>query len=301
MNRVLQYGPLRVRVESDMPITIPLPLEHGAFPMWIPPMEVRIQLRPLTTPLEDERREIPCQLRQFYSVMEELKISCLPPERHCNPWWQENGVIHARFPYMTDRFSLSVFPAEKKVEIFGNEKNLNRVILDLLSCYASLPPLHGAAFQKDGRAFLLLAGSGGGKTRAIQELLECGYTYIADEEVFWNGDRVLCCGQVIVGKDGWEDCIPQKVMAGDAGCPVSGVFLLTKGEEDQRSPVLMPFIARQSFWAQALVAPEHCPDMIHRLKKAKERYEGILGQAKRISVDHSRFHLALEQIIMHTK
>lgn len=297
MNRIsLRYGPLTVRVESELPITIPLPMEHREFPMWIPTMEVTICLRPLQTPLTEERRDVPQVLRQFYSAMDQLQIPCLPPERHCNAWWAEPGVIHGQFPYVTDRFCLSVFPEEKKVEIFGNEKNLNRVILDLLSCYASVPPLHGAAVEKKGKAYILLAGSGGGKTRAVSALVERGYTYIADEEIFWREERMLCCGRVIVGKDGWPDIYPEAVLEKDEGCPVSDILLLTRKGENTGSPVLMPFIARQSFWAQALVAPEFCPDMTERLRNAKNRYEAILRQAKQITVDHSQFHQALEQM-----
>lgn len=298
MNTILlRYGPLCVRVLSEKKITIPLPLEHEEFPMWISPMQVDICFHQLETPLQEKKnRNLPIVLQKFYSTIEELGVSFLPPEQHCNAWWEENGVIFAQFPYATDRFLLSIFPEEKKVEIVGNERNINRVILDLLTSYTSQPPLHGAAVKKDDRAILILANSGGGKTRMMKELVKLGFTYIADEEIFWNGDRVISCGRISVGKYEWEDQLFDCSSQDDLGCKVSNVFLLRNRSEKKFSPVLLPFISKQSFWAQSLVDSEDI-GMLERLSKAQNCYEQILSGAKIVDVDHSCFEQAVNQIV----
>lgn len=284
----LQYGHLSIRVESVLPITIPLPLEQKSFPMWILPMQVGIRLYPLATYLQRKNtKNIPVVLGEFYSAMETLHINCIPPHRHDNSWWEDGNTICGYFPYETDNFILKITPSELQIAIYGNEINLNRVILDMLSCFSTIPPLHGAAVKKDEKTIILLGESGGGKTRILKSLMDKGYTYIADEEIFWNDNRIFCCGRVIVEK-GWRpNLYPPKYAEANTAYSVTDVFLLTDDIKDETPPVLLPIIARQSFWAQTLVIPQNAPRMIERLSVANNQYLQILNFAKRIKVNQA--------------
>lgn len=296
----LKYGSLRICVESDSPITIPLPLEQEEFPMWISPIQVQIRVHPLTTQLpKNDKRDIPEALSEFYSAMDTMHIACLSPQKHCNVWWREGKIICGSFPYETDNFLLKVIPDESVVEIYGNESNLNRVILDILSCFASLPPLHGVAVQKNGRVIILLGESGGGKTMILKSLIGKGYTYIADEEIFWVDKQILCCGRVIVEKGGKPNHYPSNCAEPNKKFSVSDVFLLTKDLLDETPPVLLPFIARQSFWAQALVNHEKSPPMIERLVVANDKYLELFRAAKKKLVNQDHFDDSVRDIEKH--
>lgn len=284
----LKYGSLQIHIESNLPIKIPLPLEQEKFPTWTLPMQVKIRLFPLQTQLpKNDKRDIPEVLNEFYSAIESMGIACLSPQRHCNAWWRDGEIICGLFPYETDNFLLKVLPSESVVEISGNENNLNRVILDILSCFASLPPLHGAAVQKNDRIIVLLGESGGGKTRILKSLIDKGYTYIADEEIFWVDNRILCCGRVIVEKGGRPNHYPSKCAEPNKTFSVSDVFLLTESLVDETPPVLLPFIARQSFWAQTLVNHRNVPPMVERLIAANNQYIELFKTAKKIRVNQN--------------
>ncbi len=298
MNAVdLNYGSLSFHIKSEMPITIPLPLEQHVFPTWTLPMQVEITLYPLRPHYAKlGSKDIPAALQEFYSAMETLHISCIPPQRHCNSWWTETSTIWGYFPYETDNFFLRIMPDNLQVEIFGNENNLNRVILDILSCFAILPPLHGAAVTKNGRTAVLLGESGGGKTRILNSLIKKGYTYIADEEIFWIDNKIFCCGRVIVEKSGRPNICPYNCLDANTAQPVTDVFLLTDSGNNVKLPVLLPVIARQSFWAQSLVKQQHPPMMIDRLKNAYTQYMQLFSLAKVIEVDQTIIENSLCEI-----
>ena len=219
-------------------------------------------------------------------MLEALKIKCLPPYLHCNSWWQDGETVWGHFPYETDNFILEVSPKNALVTVYGNEFNLNRVILDMLACFSELPPLHGAAMTKNGRTVILLSNSGGGKTRILKHLLDKEYAYIADEEIFWSGDQIFCCGRVIVEKEGRENLCVCNHAKTDTLYDVTDVFLMTDREEKASSPVLFPVIARQSFWAQILVEPEMIPEMTERFSLAIKKYSQLLKCAKIIKTDY---------------
>lgn len=172
--------------------------------------------------------------------------------------------------------------------MFGNEGNLDRVILDILSCYAILPPLHAAAVCKDGEATLLLADSGAGKTRMLLRLLECGYSYLADEEVFWDRERICGVGQIIRQRDG-RPAIAQRAAQGSY--PVARSVLLYRDAPVR--PVLFPLIARQSIWAQDAASLPPTVPFADRMAAAAVRYAEIVDHAQRFRIDHCDFETSV--------
>lgn len=298
MNTVrLRYGVLTILVESYLPITIPLPLENYNFPMWISPLQIRLRLYPIDPSLPiHNAKDVPEVLNEFYTAMDTLHIDCLPPYRHCNSWWKENGTLCAYFPYETDNFLMKIVPNDLLISIWGNEYNLNRVILDILACFAAIPPLHGAAVKKDERTIVLLGESGSGKTRVLKSLIDKGYTYIADEEIFWDGNQIFCCGRVIAGKKGASSFFPARHTSAGTLHSVTDVFFLTGDACNEQRPVLLPIIARQSFWAQVLIGTKQAPKMIERLMVANSKYTYLLNKARKIRVCQSAIHDSITEI-----
>ncbi|MBQ9934372.1 MAG: hypothetical protein IJO70_00820 [Lachnospiraceae bacterium] len=293
----LQYGVLKIQVESEQPITIPLPLENKRFPLWISPMQLRIRLfPPEKAPQYYEVKEIPSVLCEFYSVLEELQINFTPPNLHCNSWWVEDDYICGYFPYETDRFLLKINPYELLILIYGNELNLNRVILDILSCFATVPPLHGAAVRIDNRTIIMLGQSGCGKTRVMKYFMEHGATYIADEEIFWMDGNIFCCGRIMIEKDGRPSLYAQKYAESDTTFPVTDIFLLTSDVDKDSLPALLPVIARQSFWAQVLIDSKKALPMIERLKVGYVKYLELFNNAKHFRILQDWFSESINEI-----
>lgn len=293
----LQYGNLKVLIESDIPITIPLPLEHMNFPLWIKPMQIKISLFSSNNLIiRNEQKDIPDELYEFYSAMKLLNVNCTSPCQHCNFWWKERYSYFCYFPYETDKFFLKVTPLEQHIIVYGNEFNLNRVIIDLLSCFSVVPPLHGAALINNEKTFILLGKGGCGKTRILNLLLNKGYTYVADEEIFWVDEEIFCCGRAIVEKEGRLNHFPNKYIKSDSSSLVTNVFLLTKDMNDNTIPMLLPSIARQSFWAQMLIPKNERHKMYERLSVAIEKYTELYNTAERILVEHSEIDKSIRQI-----
>ena len=289
----LNYGPIHIKVLSDTPISIPLPQCIDTLPMASAPMTFTIGFHPggLADALKGKCC-IPDSLQEQSQALTHLGIRFLSPEQHCNQWSWVNGQIQGFFPYPTDRFVLRFTPRSSRVELFGNEENLNRVILDILSCYAILPPLHSAAACRDGKATLLLADSGIGKTRMLLWLLDCGYSYLADEEVFWNQERICCVGRIICQKDGRPAIVPKTAQC---SCPIVHSVLLYRDMPVQ--PVLFPLIARQSIWVQD-AAPQH-PTMSFstRMETAQKKYIEIVDHAQPFHINHSNFEASATELM----
>ena len=289
----LHYGPIHIRVLSDMRVAVPLPQCIDTISMASLPMTFTIRFHPGSTAdaMEGERC-VPDALLEQSRALTRLGIRFLPIEQHCNRWYWSGGQLQGVFPYDSDGFVLRFTPGSGEVTLFGNEENLDRVILDILSCYAMLPPLHTAAVCKDGNAMLLLADSGAGKTRMLLRLLECGYSYLADEEVFWEGERVCGIGQIIRQKDG-RPAIAQKVA--QSSYPVAYSVLLYRSTPVR--PVLFPLIARQSVWAQDAASLPPTVPFVDRMAAAAVRYAEIVDHAQPFHIDHCDFEESASGLI----
>lgn len=293
--QTLRYGPVRLRVLSQRPIPIQLPLPSPVFPITTLPeigLTVRLLPREQFPGTASGREWLPPPLARFYARLDQLRVAFLPPERHCNRWYRCGEEVRGVFPYPTDQFALSYVPGSCQVSVYGGAGNLNRVILDLLSAFSDCPPLHGAAVAYRRRAFLLLADSGRGKTRLLQALLrrDPEMAYVADEEIFWRGDRALCCGRHVVAKEAAFAWQPQRCYTGGEGLRLGAVFVLAEaGDAASRPPVLFPFIARQSFWGRDLLPAAAADRLPDGLEGAYQRYLALYRRGVRVPVDLAAF------------
>ena len=295
----LHYGPLTIHVISSEKPYFPLPIERKTFPMWIPKTKIEIVLLPnYNITICNSRLDLPKELQVFYSVLGDLNLTHVPPELHCNKWWVENEIVYGVFPYITDRFRLLVYPNKNRIIIMGNLINLNRIVIDILSCFAIIPPLHGAAIKKNNKGYILLADSGVGKTRALSYLTKRGFSYVADEEIFWQHNQILSCGCIAVKKGTDFDAYYPSPQEGELTYPVSQVFILSR-DGMRNAPVLFPFIAKQGFWAQCLIKQDAIDcyyDIRSRLENALRMYSGILKRAIHIDVNDIHFEQSMQEI-----
>ena len=193
---------------------------------------------------------VPEPIAAFYRILEELEVSHLPLEQHCNSYHRFGEYILADFPYESDRFFLVCSPADGRVWLFGDAHCVRRVILDLQHISWPVLALHGSAAEKNGKATCVLGNTKSGKSFVLQILLKYGWSYMADDALFITDGTVHRRDFSIETREREEkETISSKVggypMA-DAGS-IGRVWVL-KDLSGKDFIQWFPCVAKQSFW-----------------------------------------------------
>lgn len=137
------------------------------------------------------KRTEPIELRVFYSKINKILNKNFSLNNHVNEYYCKENNIFAIFPYYTDSFYLHYSYNTNNIYLIGNEKNLNRVILDFLTVDAKYLPLHASAVGKNETSLCFFSDSGCGKTSIMIKLLETHFDFIADDSLFISQDKVF--------------------------------------------------------------------------------------------------------------
>lgn len=201
----------------------------------------------------------PEALSFFYQTLDKEGVSFLPPERHCNRYYQYKEYVLADFPYESDKFYLIADLKKDILYVFGEKTCILRILGDLYAIMQERLPLHGCAVSCNGRASCFLGNSNCGKSTVLMHLMRHGYEYISDDELYIKNNKVYSLEQRIQIRSEW--CDPtlrtgeNKVTLdvrdyGFRVCSDAQLGEIYVLHNQDSTPFLQwfPCVARQSFW-----------------------------------------------------
>lgn len=133
----------------------------------------------------------PKELDIFYEVINKFLETKINFKNHVNSYYQKDNNIVGYFPYLSDDFILHYSYKTNNITLYGNEINLYRILMDFLTVYNNILPLHASSLKKENNVFTFISGSGGGKTSLILKLLQKDFEFITDDSLFISEDKII--------------------------------------------------------------------------------------------------------------
>lgn len=134
---------------------------------------------------------IPKELEIFYEVINKFLETKINLKHHVNSYYQKDNEIIGYFPYPSDNFLLHYSYKTNNITLYGNEINLYRILMNFLTVYNNILPLHASSIKKGNNVFVFISGNGGGKTSLILKLLQKDFEFITDDSLFIFKDKII--------------------------------------------------------------------------------------------------------------
>ena len=304
---VYQIGSWRVTLRTGASVTHPkisfpsclmkdLIASPGALTIWHYPSEPEASgiFRSL---LEQATPTFPFGLQRFYEALRKNQIDHLPFSQHCNRYYSCGQYTLIDFPYSSDQFQIVFCHSAGHIYLFGPESSIRRMIHDLCCVMAEYLPLHGSAAAQNGKAVCFLGDSGSGKTYALMNLLQHGYAYLADDELFLQDGMIYCVtnGLQIRSGNPSEFFSKRNTSAGALHIPTAEYaswdrgYILTRPD---RCGFFQPFpcVARQSFWWLIALSQQQIQEMnlTEKVRKSKELLLHIQNRSTPAQIDFQK-------------
>ena len=233
---------------------------------------------------QSARTIIPPAIDAFYRGLETCGVAFLPPRQHCNRYYLVGTWILAEFPYVTDDFFMACDCEQKAVYLFGKETALNRILMDLQSISLSILPLHGSAAEKDGNAVCVLGNSNSGKTFALQVLLHHGFSFLADDEIYIQGNTIYLINPTLSLRHGNSKQLLQLNYNQIRTCQQAQIDKIWVLQDLQGREYLQwfPCVAKQSFWWYLFLdfTPELERYLIEKIDISVQYVRNLIQQGK---------------------
>lgn len=115
----------------------------------------------------------------------------LPPnsmKQHINHYCEFGDYIFSHFRFPSDDFYLAYHRYINELFLWGNQANLERILISVLSMTGDVLPFHSALLEYQGNGYMIIGDSGSGKTSIAMMLLKKGASYIADDILYMDRD-----------------------------------------------------------------------------------------------------------------
>ena len=252
---------------------------------------------------------VPQKLMEFYNLLDSYSIPHIPMNKRINRFYNVHGLIHADFPYITDKFCLEYYPGKHEVWVVGDEITLERIIIDFLSVTAKIFPLHGSCIKIRDKTVLLLGESKSGKSSLVLKLMNMGAEFYSDDILFIYDNEVVRCGSFIGMRNEYLPLEMKRLTGGRRSqeytylnvyelaskheyrlgnrSSVSEIFMISPIEYARLNLYQMfPMIPHESMWC-ADVLDYHMNFIERQIYESKEFYYSYLKNSKNIRVDFS--------------
>lgn len=139
----------------------------------------------------------PINLQVFYGNLNKYLDKHYDLKSHINKYYRRGKRVFAIFPYDNDNFYLHYSYDNNNIYLIGNEDNLNRIILDFLTSFSEILPLHSSAVGINKTALCILSDSCCGKTSLMLKLLEKHFSFITDDSLFSINNNIYRVSNII--------------------------------------------------------------------------------------------------------
>lgn len=113
-----------------------------------------------------------------------LKFGSEKMKKHINRYIEFDEYIYAHYRYPSDEFYIAYHHYRNEIYLWGNEANLERILISVLSMTGKTLPFHAAFINYHGKGNMIIGNSNGGKTSITLQLIKRGGAYIADDIVY---------------------------------------------------------------------------------------------------------------------
>lgn len=283
-------------------------IPHFEVNIWI---EKKIDTDHLNACMENGINFIPPQIVKLYDILDCNGIPHIPSNKRINRFSDLNGMVYARFPYITDNFYLTYRPRTQEIFIVGDEVTLERIIIDFLSITAQMTPLHGGCVTINNNSFLILGESKSGKSSLILKLMDLGAEYIADDILFIHNNEVIRQGSYMGIRN---DFLPQKLKSLYLGkssehysyinifemekalgyrlgkrSTISDIFMIHPMEYSKLATCqLFPMIPHESIWCTDVLDFDFC-NIEKNIQESKKFYLNMLKKSHNIKINFNDF------------
>ena len=110
-----------------------------------------------------------------------LKLAPNSIKQHINCYCEYGDYIYAHFRFPSDDFYLAYHTYKNEIFLWGNEANLERILISVLSMTGDALPFHSALIEHHGNGYMIIGDTGSGKTSIAMMLLQKGAAFIADD------------------------------------------------------------------------------------------------------------------------
>ena len=265
---------------------------------------------------------IPDELSIFYEGINKVCNKNFSLENHVNKYYKYKDILFAHFPYVTDNFLIKYSQDYDIIEIYGNENNLYRVMVDFLTISEKILPLHASSVSKYNNSFSFLGESGGGKTSFLIKLLENRYDFLADDSLFVRDDKLIPVNYELSVRRKYpnhpeirkivNNHIEEKILINierelssislskEVDVRNNYFFGILGNDENWNSLVNMeepfPCIAHHSFWATKFLVKKNIKFWINEKILTSLRYwNNISKNIKFFKIDFNRFEDEVEE------
>lgn len=115
--------------------------------------------------------------------------------KHINKYVQWNNGVFVHYSFPSDDFYVAYYKNSNEMYVWGNEANLERILISFLSMTGDTLPYHAACVRYHNKGFMIIGDTYSGKTSLVLSLLARGASYIADDILYVDENNCghRCC------------------------------------------------------------------------------------------------------------